>query len=788
LSRFLREETIMLSRRTLSLLLILLVVLFAFGVAQRGMAITYTVVNTNDSGNGSLRWAISGANIGAGNTITFNIPPTDPGCSGGVCTIQPLSALPSLTGDGATIDGYTQPGSLEATSGSPAVITIVVDGSSAGTGSDGLLISADDSVVKGLVINQFDEHGIYILGDRNVIRGCYIGTDSSGTLDQGNGFSGVSLNNAADNTIGGSTPAERNVISGNDSSGVSLANVSATGNIVSGNYIGTDAAGTAAIPNADDGVHISLGANGNTVGGDTAGEGNLISGNDGSGVLIAHTNSSNNVISGNLIGTDVAGLLDRGNAEAGVSLGAWTNTVGGTTTAERNLISGNDQYGVFLSPDGRWNEVIGNYIGTDISGDTALGGQMYGLYVAGGSNNTLGGSITSKRNVISGNVFGVVITGSTAQNNFIIGNFIGLNPAGSAAVGNSGDGVWIKSGAHDNQVGGGSLGQRNIISGNSYGVSISGSGSSSNTVAGNLIGTDSTGALDLGNDTGVRIFDQATSNTIGGDSAGSRNVISGNDENGVMLYDDGTRFNVVSGNYIGVDLLGTSPLGNGWSGVRIDTTAKDNTIGGSSAGEANVISDNDRGVFIFGDWSADNVVQGNLIGTDATGSIVIGNDRDGVRISGGAKDNTIGPDNVITGSGWDGVIVSGATTIGNVITQNQIYGNTLEGIHLDSGGNHSIAAPTIYQTSVGSVYIEGNAPICSYCTVEVYGNKDTDGEGEVYLGTTSTDGIGVFVLMLPRLDYPYLTATVMEAFRGTSEFSDVYTSTIEYIYLPLILR
>jgi CSLREA domain-containing protein len=188
-------------------------------------AAAYTVNTTSDENDGScsdddcsLRDAMLLA-TNPGDTINFSIS----GC-GGVCTIQPTKALPSLSSGGVTIDGYSQPGAAQATATTTATLLIEIDGTSAGSSSHGFVVTSANNVIKGLVINRFSWDGVSINGSgamTNTICGNYIGTDAGGTLDRGNGKCGVRIDSGAqDNTVGGDAAGERNVISGNDQSGV----------------------------------------------------------------------------------------------------------------------------------------------------------------------------------------------------------------------------------------------------------------------------------------------------------------------------------------------------------------------------------------------------------------------------------------------------------------------------------------------------------------------------------------------------------------------------------------
>jgi titin len=387
---------------------------------------------------------------------------------------------------------------------------------------------------------------------------------------------------------------------------------------------------------------------------------------------------------------------------------------------------------------------------------------------------------------------GVQILGNDTSGNIVSGNYIGTDASGTVDLGNWQCGVRVGDGAHDNIIGGDTPAERNVISGSGgynlmNGVYIS--GAAGNVVSGNYIGTDASGAVALGNgERGVYIR-SAQNNIIGGDTPGERNVISGNGFSGVEVG-GGAMGNTVSGNYIGTDASGTVALGNGYgNGVRLYSDAENNTVGGDTPGERNVISGNDySGVLLLGDSYGDprgNIVSGNYIGTDATGSAALGNDGNGVQISEDAQDNTIGPDNVIAYNIY-GVSVYGSDTTGNTITQNSIYANDELGIVLANGANGDIAAPII-ATTIGMFNVLGTA--CPGCTVEIFENSDTDGEGESYVGEAIADADGDFVVTVGTLTDPYLTATATGMVNGTSEFSAVFVVSRRIrVYLPLVLN
>ncbi len=209
-------------------------------VALSAPAMTFTVTTTGDNGGvnpppgagtGTLRQAIVDANANPGaDMITFNILPA------GMKTISPMSALPTIT-DPVTIDGTTQPGFA----GSPI---IELNGTGAGD-ANGLLITAGSSIVRGLVINRFNNNGILLSGPNgsNQVEGNFIGMDATGTTPLAN-VDGVLIDGVPGNKIGGMVAAARNVISGNGLRGVDIQNAGATMNQVQGNFIGTDVTGT----------------------------------------------------------------------------------------------------------------------------------------------------------------------------------------------------------------------------------------------------------------------------------------------------------------------------------------------------------------------------------------------------------------------------------------------------------------------------------------------------------------------------------------------------------------
>jgi CSLREA domain-containing protein len=335
---------------------------------------TLVVNTTNDADDGfcladhcSLREAINAANLVTDlNTINFQIPISDAGRNPttGVFTITPATQLPTITRR-VTINGYTQPGATTNTLavGDNAVLLIELNGTSAGASAVGLDVNdpAQPAVtVRGLVINRFGSHGIRTqVGGSHTFAGNFIGTNAAGTAPLPNGGSGIAVISGSGNTIGGANPAARNVISGNASRGVQLGGGA---NTVQGNYIGTNASGTADLGNTSSGVSLSSSTSA-TIGGFGTGEGNLISGNDADGVAIAAGNS--NIVQGNRIGTQANGSTALGNGANGISLSNGTvfNTIGGIAGSEGNTIAFNGGDGVHFSLNaGVGNSIRGNSI------------------------------------------------------------------------------------------------------------------------------------------------------------------------------------------------------------------------------------------------------------------------------------------------------------------------------------------------------------------------------------------------------------------------------------------
>ncbi len=411
-------------------------------VASPAAAETFRVTNINDAGPGSLRQAILDANSTPGHDlIVFEIP----GFGVQTITPQsPLPLLTDSAGvtiDGYSQPGASP---NTATVGHNGVLLIEIDGSAAGL-QIGLRITSSNNIVQGLVANRSGVTGMWIEGgSNNWINGNFIGTDPSGSLALPNGGGGVLiLAGASGNLVGGAAPAARNLISGNRATGVEVINDS-TNNRVEGNLIGTDASGLVSLGN-NRGIAIGTRASGNVIGGAAAGAGNVISGSMNSGVSILNEGTTGNVVQGNLIGTNALGSAALPNGQWGVLIfdEAHHNTIGGPAPDARNVISGNALDGVLIGGEALRNVVQGNFIGTDATGTAPLPNRENGIWVAiGAGKNLIGGDDAGTGNVIVFNRSNGIVVGFNADDlavgNFILGNSVYGNRGLGIDLGNDG--------------------------------------------------------------------------------------------------------------------------------------------------------------------------------------------------------------------------------------------------------------------------------------------------------------------------------------------------------------
>ena len=449
--------------------LIVCIILFYSFPAFSGV---FNVTATADDGIGSLRWALDSAENSAGaDTITFNIPSSDPNYAEGVWYINPFSAFPQLSSGSTTIDGSSQTANQGDTN--PLGPEIVIVGSELSCSKNGFEIWSSNNHLISLVISGFPRNGVLIKttnGSQNSIRGCYIGTNATGESANANRSHGINLiTGSHDNQIGGTVLSDRNIISGNSRHGINLEQ--SHHNVMVGNYIGIDRTGMNALANGIyetgrywNGVMINIDSYCNRVGGSTEAERNVISGNNRTGVRLYNSGCDSNWVFGNYIGVGIDGATAIPNGECGVVLsdGPCYNQIGGTAADEGNVVSGNHSSGLQIRGDSTsYNKVIGNIIGADAGLTKVVGNAHNGIFVYGNDGDGPKYNIIGPDNVIIGNGWenigdwgGVRLDHNHTAFSQITGNYIGVSPDGALVGGSKyGFGVIVLSGAHDNSIG-----------------------------------------------------------------------------------------------------------------------------------------------------------------------------------------------------------------------------------------------------------------------------------------------------------------------------------------------
>jgi len=392
--------------RTLALLFLL--------AAPPVQAATFLVDTTNDSGDAahqgcdsapgnadcSLRGALIRAQTSpAPNTIEFAIPVSDPGFVAATAhwRFAPATEFPFVTSD-LTIDGYSQVGAVANTNtpdegGSNAILKIEIRGPGPIAGNAGLRVTNSTAALtlRGIAVNRFQVNLALDSPGAHRVEGCFIGTDITGAIAAETSIgTGFGIRSGGPAFIGGTTPAARNVISGNPYIGISNNNGAALS--IEGNLIGTNAAGTAALPGQDFGIYVTVSGTGGNVGGPTPAARNVISGNDFSAIyLIAQVAGANPQplrIRGNFIGTDVSGLQPIANGGSPAQgfptiniggAGPCGAEIGGSDAGDGNLIAYGRAAGVQINTCSA-ARVIGNRftlnrgIGIDLSASSNADG------------------------------------------------------------------------------------------------------------------------------------------------------------------------------------------------------------------------------------------------------------------------------------------------------------------------------------------------------------------------------------------------------------------------------
>ncbi len=700
--------------------------------------------------------------------------------------------------------------------GDNAKITIELSGNGPSTTvQNAFTVNAGGTTIRGLAINQFRGDAFAIAGPADdQIAGDFLGTDPTGTIGEGNGTSsGMTIGvSASDVIIGGPMTADRTIVSASGYYGIVLA--AGTGDQIQNCYIGTDASGTVQLGNYNQGIY-DQGASNFTIGGTTAAFRNVISGNRSN--AIALTATAGNVVEGNYIGTDSTGTVKLGNGTDGIVVSVGGNTIGGTQAGAGNVISGNAGAGLLInysSAASLGNVVQGNLIGTDKTGTLPIPNIGQGINIGnegdGGFNNLIGGTTAAARNVISGNQGGGIATGGSGTGNLIEGNYIGVDVSGIVALPNLAEGVNI--GFNSVTVGGFETGSQNVIAGNTGdGILIFGDGS---LVENNIVGLGADGSTPLGNGgNGVEVIGLVT---IGGSFAGARNIISANKGNGIALGGGSTRRATVQDNYIGTDSTGMLDRGNKANGIYIgtaDVTVATNVIAanGTKGDQYSTTGGITLGNIGNGAGSADNnTIQGNLIGTAADGVSPLGNVGGGIIFALGASNDEVDGNTIAYNNTSDSAVGGGvafeysvSAAVGDAIDGNSIFANSGLGIDLSDdgvtlntpGGPHSGPNdlqnfPVITSVSSNSIttLIGGtlNAQPGTPFTIQFFSSPVPDpsgyGQGETFLGqltgvTTDTTGNTSFTFSdrFPIDPGQYFTATATDASGNTSEFSKVFS-------------
>ena len=529
--------------------------------------------------NGAI---IGGPGVGEGNVISGNS--TGPGFFMGFqnvnnTTIQGNKVGVDITGTLALPNGI---GITTFTDIATTINGTIIGGAALGEGN---VISANPGGGVGLQINC----------NNSVIKGNFIGTDITGTIALGNGGGiGIQGNN---NSIGGSSAVERNIISNNGGSGIYLG-PNSSNNSIQGNYIGVDITGTTAMGNANNGIEINgydfgtqtpLPSNNNVIGGAIVGERNIIS-NSGSSSILLNLGVNDTIIKNNYIGTDVTGSANFGNSNSGIQIQGYDFTnkiivpsdrtiIGGINAG--NIISGSGNQGIQLNLGCNDTIIRGNHIGVDVSGLVGIPNGQQGVQAAGFdfnppgtlapcNNTTIGGAASGERNIISAN-FNEGIQLNTGVNNTVIkGNYIGVGADGVTALGNINQGINIfgndQASSDGTIVGGSAIGEYNIISANGNDGIFLQNNVNDSIIQGNYIGTDQTATVNLGNGIdGIQIAGSNGSpcinNLIGGINTAEKNTIQYNNFFGIDIGGDVTTPDILN------PVLGNSIFLNGNNGI-----------------------------------------------------------------------------------------------------------------------------------------------------------------------------------------------------------------------------
>ena len=668
-------------------------------------AATFVVSSNADSGANTLRAAIIAANgTPAADTITFNL-------AAGQRTIALATSLPAVT---ATLDinGTSQPGFA-------GVPLVRIDGVALPANHDALTINTSASTVRGLMITRAPGAGLVFAGGiLNRVHTTYLGTDGSNALGNGTGISVRSPGN----TVGLAEDGKHNVISGNVDNGVFLDDT-ADFTLLVNNRIGTDAAGTMAVPNGYAGIRMFC--SDSIVGNVQPFGGNLISGNARFGVEIG--GGEDNQFNANRIGTDLAGTAALGNDATGIDDAGIDTGIGGDALATGNLISGNGDYGLVLSGTG--TSVRNNRIGTNAAGTAALGNANYGIRVFGDMIDIGGSGIG---NLLSGNGRDAITVDTGADTVAIAHNRIGTNAAGTAAIPNGG-GI--------NTYGSNVLIVENLVSGNvANGIHAAGTNVE---IFANSVGADANGTAALANGSGITTAGDGIA--VGG--AGVGNLVSGNTGTGIIV--GGSNVQVLD-NRVGTNAAGTAALPNGdgmsigGSHVAVGAIGAGNLVSGNSGGGI--------GLFLASDVS----ILANRIGTTGNGMAALGNGGTAIRSIDvpGVVIGAPGAGNLISDNGRAIELEGAAATV-----QSNIIGlNADQTVAMRNGDAAGIAIYSADNQIGGIAAGEGNVIVAEYGIVLRDGSVGNTVEG---------NSIGTNAMQTQEFDTGYAGVFLYRAYDNT---------------------
>ena len=521
------------------------------------------------------------------------------------------------------------------------------------------------------------------------------------------------------------------------------------------------------------GIDLNTVANGNRFGiqiRDSSGntiDSNVISGNNGSGVLVNGASSTGNVFTSNFVGTSPDGQSAIANRGAGLLIRSPENVIG--EIGQGNLVSGNTGVGLTLTSVASQTLVQANQFGTNIDGNVAIPNGSYGALIS-SANNTVGGSsLDGTGNQFSGSTrHGLTISGVQASGNQVQGNYFGTDLTGQQDVGNGSYGIYIVN-ADNNVVGGTIPGQENIISGN-HRAGLTISNGDENQIVGNLIGVAAGGESALANGSvGVCLLNGATNNLFSG------NQIAGNSSSGVFVGGETTRGNRFELNRIGTNSDSTSVISNGTFTILIISPGnvfERNTIGGST-----------RGIVLSGPGARGNLITRNSIGTNDDRSANLGMTT-GIQFAKGAGGNTISRNTIANASVGVKFLGNGGTR--NRISQNNFYNCQTTIDHAPQ--TYLVNRPVILDAELvgDDLQITYRVPVTSESeiplTIEFFAT-DVNGLSQVFVGTVtynSEDVLNRFATVTIEGQpgefsvVTHLTATATDSDGNTSDFAFPY--------------